>query len=80
MRWMHPTRGLLSPSEFLDVAEETGLIITIGAQVLDQVCALLAACPVRSASTSRRSSCLRRVGSEACAKLSRDTGSTTLGS
>ena len=37
-------------------------------------------CPVRSASTSRRSSWLRRVGSEACAKLSRDTGSTPLGS
>ena len=42
VRWAHPTRGLLSPSEFLDVAEDTGLITAIGAQVLDQACALLA--------------------------------------
>ena len=45
VRWNHPTRGLLSPAEFLDVAEETGLIISLGAQVLDQVCAMLAAHP-----------------------------------
>ena len=42
VRWSHPGRGLLSPGEFLDVAEDTGLIADIGAQVLDQVCALLA--------------------------------------
>ena len=47
VRWTHPTRGLLSPGEFLDVAEETGLIISIsiGAQVLDQACAMLTARP-----------------------------------
>ena len=45
VRWNHPTRGLLSPAEFLDVAEETGLIISLGAQVLEQVCAMLAAHP-----------------------------------
>jgi len=45
VRWAHPTRGLLSPGEFLDVAETTGLITAIGAQVLDQVCALLAEHP-----------------------------------
>ncbi|MHB8275087.1 MAG: EAL domain-containing protein, partial [Dermatophilaceae bacterium] len=42
-RWAHPTRGLLCPADFLDVAEDTGLINPIGAQVLDQVCAMLAA-------------------------------------
>jgi diguanylate cyclase (GGDEF)-like protein/PAS domain S-box-containing protein len=42
VRWAHPSRGLLSPGEFLDVAEDTGLISAIGAQVLDQACALLA--------------------------------------
>lgn len=42
VRWAHPTRGLLSPADFLDVAEDTGLITAIGAQVLDQVCATLA--------------------------------------
>jgi diguanylate cyclase (GGDEF)-like protein/PAS domain S-box-containing protein len=41
VRWMHPTRGLLSPADFLDVAEDTGLITTIGTQVLDQACAML---------------------------------------
>jgi len=45
VRWMHPTRGLLGPGDFLEVAEDTGLITAIGAQVLDQVCALLAARP-----------------------------------
>jgi diguanylate cyclase (GGDEF)-like protein/PAS domain S-box-containing protein len=42
VRWAHPTRGLLSPADFLDVAEDTRLITTIGAQVLDSVCAMLA--------------------------------------
>jgi diguanylate cyclase (GGDEF)-like protein/PAS domain S-box-containing protein len=45
VRWNHPTRGLLNPKEFLDVAEDTGLITAIGAQVLDQVCAILAKRP-----------------------------------
>jgi diguanylate cyclase (GGDEF)-like protein/PAS domain S-box-containing protein len=45
VRWEHPTRGLLSPEEFLDVAEESGLIKAIGSQVLDQACAMLAARP-----------------------------------
>ena len=42
VRWEHPTRGLLSPADFLDVAEDTGLITAIGAQILDQACAMLA--------------------------------------
>jgi diguanylate cyclase (GGDEF)-like protein/PAS domain S-box-containing protein len=42
VRWAHPTRGLLSPGDFLDVAEDTGLITAIGAQVVDQACAMLA--------------------------------------
>ena len=45
VRWMHPTRGLLSPADFLDVAEDTGLITMIGAQVLDQVCGMLTSRP-----------------------------------
>jgi len=45
VRWAHPTRGLLPPQDFLDVAEDTGLVSAIGAQVLDQVCALLAQRP-----------------------------------
>ena len=39
MRWHHPTRGLVLPSEFLSVAEDAGLIVPIGLEVLSQACA-----------------------------------------
>jgi EAL domain-containing protein (putative c-di-GMP-specific phosphodiesterase class I) len=38
LRWEHPRRGLLEPSDFLAVAEETGLIIPIGLWVLEHSC------------------------------------------
>ncbi|HVG09409.1 MAG TPA: EAL domain-containing protein [Thermoanaerobaculia bacterium] len=38
LRWHHPRRGLLQPEEFLDVAEETGLIVPIGRYVLVESC------------------------------------------
>ncbi len=37
-RWKHPTRGLLPPSAFLPAAEETGLIVELGFQVLQKAC------------------------------------------
>jgi diguanylate cyclase (GGDEF)-like protein len=39
IRWRHPGRGMISPGEFIPVAEETGLIIPLGEWILRQVCA-----------------------------------------
>ncbi len=41
LRWQHPRRGLLLPDDFLGLAEETGLIVPIGAWVLTQACKAL---------------------------------------
>ncbi len=38
LRWIHPSRGIVSPLEFISVAEETGLIIPMGQWVLNQAC------------------------------------------
>ena len=38
LRWQHPTRGLVSPLEFIPLAEDTGLIIPIGQWILDTAC------------------------------------------
>jgi diguanylate cyclase (GGDEF)-like protein len=37
-RWPHPTRGLISPAEFIPIAEHSGLIIELGAYVLRRAC------------------------------------------
>jgi diguanylate cyclase (GGDEF)-like protein/PAS domain S-box-containing protein len=38
IRWSHPARGMIPPSQFIPVAEEMGLIIEIGKQVLNKAC------------------------------------------
>jgi len=40
-RWRHPDRGMVSPGEFIPVAEETGLIVELGAQILEEACTML---------------------------------------
>ncbi|WOH46885.1 EAL domain-containing protein [Bradyrhizobium sp. sBnM-33] len=45
LRWRHPVRGMISPAEFVPVAEETGLIEEIGQWVLRTACAEAAAWP-----------------------------------
>ncbi|MDO9296482.1 EAL domain-containing protein [Bradyrhizobium sp.] len=45
LRWHHPTRGPISPAEFVPVAEETGLIIPLGEWVLAAACAEAATWP-----------------------------------
>ncbi len=47
VRWQHPARGLLEPAEFLDVAEDTALIVPIGETVLRAACSEAARWPVQ---------------------------------
>jgi Amt family ammonium transporter len=42
LRWQHPERGLLAPADFLQAAEDTGLIVPIGEWVLSAACKQLA--------------------------------------
>jgi diguanylate cyclase (GGDEF)-like protein len=45
LRWNHPDRGLVSPAEFIPIAEEIGLIATIGEWVIQQACLTAATWP-----------------------------------
>ncbi len=38
VRWYHPERGVLPPSDFIPIAEQSGLIVPLGVAVLDQAC------------------------------------------
>ena len=41
LRWNHPQRGILAPAAFIELAEETGMIVPLGLQVLDAACVQL---------------------------------------
>ena len=45
LRWRHPKRGLISPAEFVPIAEDTGLIVPIGAWVVREACGRAACWP-----------------------------------
>ncbi|GJD96677.1 bifunctional diguanylate cyclase/phosphodiesterase [Methylobacterium iners] len=45
LRWQHPVRGMVSPADFIPLAEETGLITTLGAWALREACREAASWP-----------------------------------
>ncbi len=47
LRWRHPERGMVSPAEFIPVAEDTGLINELGDWVMQTACAEAAGWPSR---------------------------------
>ena len=65
IRWQHPERGLLSPVEFIAVAEQTRLIIPLGELVIRKVCAQIAAWVAQGIN-------MKRVSLNVCALQLRD--------
>lgn len=77
LRWKHPERGEVSPEVFIPVAEETGLIVRLGAWVLEQACAEAARWP-RSLFVSINLSPVQFRGGAVEAQVYRALGSSSL--
>jgi predicted signal transduction protein with EAL and GGDEF domain len=52
IRWNHPTRGVISPDDFIPVLEDSGMIMEVGRWVLDQACAQAASWHARGYATT----------------------------
>jgi diguanylate cyclase (GGDEF)-like protein/PAS domain S-box-containing protein len=57
-RWRHPQLGEVSPSEFIPVAEESGLIVSLGQWVMDEACRTLAEWRARDAERAPQAVCV----------------------
>jgi diguanylate cyclase (GGDEF)-like protein len=76
LRWQHPTRGLVSPAEFIPIAERHGMICELGNWVIDEVCRQMGAWSQRglcvrvslnlSAYQLRQADLVERIGAALC--------------
>jgi diguanylate cyclase (GGDEF)-like protein/PAS domain S-box-containing protein len=53
LRWQHPERGLISPMKFLEVAEDTGLLVSIGRWLISEICQQLRAWQIKRIAIDR---------------------------
>jgi predicted signal transduction protein with EAL and GGDEF domain len=84
MRWRHPIRGLVSPADFLPIAEESGLMLPMGRWILAEPATGMAdlGCGARWPQDQRQRvgpTVLARTAAGGCARLYRDGGHRTAG-
>src|SRR5439155_26892418 len=58
VRWRHPTRGIVSPADFIPVAEDTGMLLDIGRLVLTESCRQMVAWRKQFGSDAPRVMCV----------------------